>query len=152
MKLPVEIELILKWGMVLTVGIILAVYVVSVIRSVRALRWVKIEGKLTHADMNVESDVDFGQTYTPIAKYKYTVDGLTFISERIGFGIWGTNILWLTERIMGKICVHPFYAFYNPDNPGESVVVRGFTLHHFAGLVILGSAFGIGLYILSNEL
>ena len=152
MILPVEIVLILKWGMTIVLGVILGIYVVSVIRSVRALSWSRTNGELNLIDMNVECDSDFERTYTPIANYKYNVNGLTFVSDRIGYGIWGTNILWLTERVLRKLCVDPFYVFYNPTNPGESVLIRGFSLHHFAGLMILGSAFGIAVYMLSNGL
>jgi hypothetical protein len=151
--MPHEMTLVVLSFVTVVTGVVFVTYVVCVIRSVLALKWTPVEAHVVHLDVREsEGDTEKASIYTPVLTYKYCVNGATYISEKIGFGIWGNNMLWLVERTLAKACIHPFYAFYNPRNPGEAVAVRGITLHHVAGLAVLGSTFGIALQILSLKL
>jgi len=137
--------ILIKWVVVLVFGGLLAYYLVLLGRSFVANWWLKTEGQLVNVDIIVnEGDDERITTYTPIVKYKYTVNGATFHSENLGFGVW-TSPRWLSERTIRNACAHPLSVFYNPINPGQSVLVRGFTLHHLVCLLFVGLMFAFSV-------
>ena len=149
MRIPDDIEIYFMWGFAILLGVILAIYVLALIRSLFALRWKQVPGELINLGMQAsDGDSNSGPTYTPIVEYKYKIKHTTYTSEKIGYGLWGTSSAWLSERTLASVSTHPLPVFYNPVHPGESVLIRGATFHHLVCLILISATFGISWYMI----
>lgn len=146
-------ELIFLLVFTVFIGAVLLFYIFLLARSMTALRWQKTDGEILNLEIQEsDGDINSGPTYTPFIKYKYTVDNMTYISKTLGYGLWGTTFLSLTERTLNNVCTHPLSVYYNPENHGTALLVRGLTLHHTVCLALIGSTFAISYYFLTNGL
>ena len=123
-------------------------YLVLITRSILALSWRETHGDILSLNIQEsDNDINSGPTFTPLIEYKYSVENEHFTSQVLGYGLWGTTFLSLSERTLGKVCNNPLLVYYNPENPGISTLVRGFTLHHAVCLLLVGSTFAISCYL-----
>jgi hypothetical protein len=76
-------------------------------------------------------------SYSPAARYSYTVDGVTYESARWRFGGAGMNRQDLSHAMSTDIKPIDPVAFYDPERPGRSCLVAGLDEATFALPIIL---------------
>ncbi|MEJ2610803.1 MAG: DUF3592 domain-containing protein [Candidatus Thiodiazotropha sp.] len=150
MQLPNEVAIVMLVSFTVFIGVSVIAYGFDIFRSLASLKWAETNGELINFYIEeIDGGEDSGSTYTPVVRYRYTVRGLTYISDKLGFGLCGIGIASISERSLAKVFIEPLPVYYNPSDVGTAILIRGFTLHHFICLLSLISIFGILLYMCS---
>jgi hypothetical protein len=146
--MPKEIEVAALLLLTAIMGVVVLVYIYLIFRSLRILKWLKTKGDLIDFYIE-ESDggIDSGNIYTPYVRYRYTVGKSTYISDKLGFGLWGSSFSSISEHSLAKAFIEPLPVYYDPSDVSTAILIRGFTLHHFLCLLILSGTFGIMFYM-----
>lgn len=122
----------------------------------RSKRWPTTKGKIISAEIRQENEErnDERGYYTAHVKYKYTVDGVEYVSNRIcsrtplPFDMYGESYENASLYRAGKTVL----VYYNPEDPEQSVLKPGIRPKHiiavlmgFVGVVLVGSLLAIRL-------
>ena len=111
--------------------------------------WPAAGGVITNAWIQESQDTDdegyTSTTYTPKWEYQYNVGQQTFTNSRISFGgVSGYGRHKKAQEELNRFPVNSqVRVYFDPDNPGESVLVRG-TKGTMGGIIV-----GIILIVLS---
>ena len=125
----------------------------------QAKRWPTVMGTILRGEVEAFTDLDCDvetpsfrkRRYRPAIRYRYEVDGRSYIGDRITIGVTiSSSLPRLAKRTLDrypagmKVPVH-----YNPEKPGESTLHPGSALHVFpwlaaAALFALAWAIGTG--------
>lgn len=73
-------------------------------------------------------------------KYRYWVEGKTYLSKRNSYKAGGGDVAWIVDRVQKGDSIQ---VFYNPLNPSEVVVEKGYSLLQVVW--ILAGMFGLGM-------
>lgn len=103
--------------------------------------WPSAGGVITNTWIKENTDVDdegySSTTYTPKWEYKFQLGGQEFTSQKISFG--GETGYGRRKRAQEELDKYPANSqvrvFYDPANPGESVLVQG-TKGTMLGIII----------------
>ena len=113
----------------------------------RSLSWPSVEGRLVSSSVktreNNRATIRRGIKYYVSVKYKYDVDGKTYVSSRysIGGGDRASD-LYPTRSQAEKQASKLFppeselTVYYDPKNPGSAILAPGLNLGTFAPLLI----------------
>lgn len=102
--------------------------------------WPSVEGRVINTYLEEYRDAEQEVSYTPRIIYEYRLDGQTYTSQQIAFGIeqsYGSQNRAgdvLDEFPVGS----PVTVYYDPDNPGNAVLDRSTGRNTF--FIILGGA------------
>jgi hypothetical protein len=133
-------------------------------KATESLNWPETKGTVTESAVKKDYDTDAEgfttTTYVPEINYQYEVNNVTFTNQRISFG--GTTSYSSQKKAEQALSQYPLNAtvpvFYNPDNPDDSVLVKG--TKGTMLLIILGAVFVtisicatcIGAYVIVSNL
>jgi len=109
---------------------ILAFFVIY--KNFRYVFWKKTQGEILEKKVERVHQIIKYETYRPIVKYKYTVNGKEFQSDKIFLSPFETDKN-TAEKIINEFKSEKVDVFYNPFNPSESVLKRSVN----AGLVVM---------------
>ena len=103
-----------------------------------SLGWISVEGSVINTYIEEYRDADQEVTYTPRIIYEYTVDGQTYTSQQIAFGIeqsYGSQNR--ADDVLEDFPVgNPVTVYYDPEDPGNAVLDRSAGRNIF--FIILG--------------
>lgn len=87
--------------------------------------WPVTDGEVIERDLGVDSDSD-GTAYRAVVRYRYTVAGRSYESDRIAFGYAGSSGRDAHEAIHAALSRSDRIGVrYNPDDPAESALAYG---------------------------
>ena len=91
----------------------------------KSVTWPAVKGKMTHARA-VPTTVNKQQEYQLSVKYRYTVDGKSYTGERVTVSDNYQKTRSLANEVLKKYPVGgEVSVYYNPANPGSSVLKTG---------------------------
>ncbi|HHH47121.1 MAG TPA: DUF3592 domain-containing protein [Thiotrichales bacterium] len=143
------------------VGLATAVFFVwRIVRAQRSRRWPRVPGELESADLRrviyegeeVGGGSDNASAMVVDFRYRYTVDGRTYLGRRVTFSDNISKPLRTLEKLQrqyrdrGQVTVH-----YNPKNPADSVLIPGAGLFNFTPLITSSLFVAAGLYLLQLD-
>ncbi|MEM1263539.1 MAG: DUF3592 domain-containing protein [Pseudomonadota bacterium] len=107
-------------------------------------RWLPSEAIILDGGYRTNSSSDGGATYKAWAKYRYTIGGVDYTSERVAISDTADNIGDFHRELGGRLSDaaasgDPVTAWVNPDKPAEAVLDRSFRW----GLQLFKLAFGV---------
>ncbi len=94
--------------------------------------WRKTEGEILDKRVERVKEIIKYETYRPVIKYKYQVDGKEYISNRIFITPFESDYN-TAEKIINDFNDKKVIVYYNPLDPSESILKRN--LH--AGMVVM---------------
>lgn len=118
--------LILFFGLFLLVGLVmLGIAGRSWWKSNQVEAWPVVDGEVIERDLSEDSDSD-GTTYRAIVRYRYTVAGRGYESDRIAFGYLGSSGRDSHQAIHDALSRSDRIGVrYNPADPSESALAHG---------------------------
>lgn len=144
----------------LLVGTGTAVFFLLKIKKAMASRaWPSVSGELESSGLRkvvyngVDGDSISDQASALVVdfRYRYTVNGDSFVGSRVTFSDSvnkaTSSLKRLQSRYQGKEAIS---VYYNPENPAESVLLPGATFYNFtplitSGLFVLAATYLFGL-------
>jgi hypothetical protein len=118
--------------------------ILNAVRSYYAARWQSTSGRLKRWDIQHDIDAEDTRIVIRNIEYAYCVAGKDYESSRIGFGFPMSMSVLYIEKILKRLLENApeVRVFFDPANPGRSVLSVGIQLHHFVkvlgfGLVML---------------
>lgn len=112
------------------IGIVLVVLIVhlslQILRNILALQWQRVPGEILYTEIMIERHGSFQKTYSASIEYRYQVNGLEYFATRYAFGYSGSQMLFLTNRLLKKYPPQSVVQVWvNPNLHSESVLVAG---------------------------
>ncbi len=98
----------------------------------RYFLWKKTDGEILEKKIERVQEIIKYETYKPVVKYKYTVNGKEYISDKIFITSFETDKN-TALKIINEFSSEKINVYYNPFNPSESVLKK--SVH--AGLVVM---------------
>jgi hypothetical protein len=94
----------------------------GVVQEAAARNWPTVAGRITSSQVKVEHDSEGGNSYNPIVRYSYRVDGRPYEGERVKFGFKSSTRAAAQHMIKkyyvgGDVNVH-----HDPHKPAEAVL------------------------------
>jgi hypothetical protein len=117
--------MILFFGIFLTIlGTIGFIYgFLDLLLSVSCRNWVKTIGKIRQSGMN-QTKSNSTSSFIPELKYEYSVEGNTFVSDKLYFGLTSNLSSFEANQFLSRIGKNSkVTVFYNRLNPHQSVLV-----------------------------
>ena len=90
----------------------------------RAMNFESTTGTVLSSEVETHSDSD-GTTYKPVIEYKYEVAGQSYQADRIRFSMMSSGGSYANEMVAKYAKGKQIEVFFNPQVPGESVLIRG---------------------------
>ena len=127
-------------------------------KAFASTRWPHVYGELESAELKrvvlrglgPDRTVDHGIGLTTNFRYRYVVAGTPYTSTRVTFSDRVNKPLSslrnLQERYRGTRHV---LVYYNPDNPGESVLLPGASLFNFTPMITSALFIVAGVYVMN---
>ncbi len=113
--------------------------------------WPTTQGVVVAVSIKATTDNDGNDTYTPIVRYRYEVNGKTYESQRLAFGgqTSFSNNFEAEDFLKSYQENAPVTVYYNPANPSEAVLdtstSSGRSLIFLGGFfVFIGLALSVG--------
>lgn len=134
------------WAMTGT-GLMIAL-LLFMCRASRARRWPRATGVLLQGPrLRIEGD---GESYEVFIKYRYTVNGVEYVSDRIRMIEISTGFKHHAHRLLVQVQAlvrdgRHIEVRYNPKNPAQAVLIPGFPPLYGIGIILLGTATIAGL-------
>lgn len=125
--------------------------VLNVSRGVKSNSWPTVEGVIAVSRIAEGTDPDgpsHDRTYNPVISYEYTVLGVSYLSDQLGFG----SVVW-TNKEPAKRVVSEYFTgrrikvYYDPDNPQISTLEPGFNPGIFMELLLSSALLGLGILL-----
>ena len=93
----------------------------------KAKKWPHVKGELLSVDIAKKRNSSSGSgnpfVYGVKAKYKYTVNGKRYVSDRLNFSeLMSSNLKKVNQRAEALIDQDSITVFYDPDAPASSVL------------------------------
>ncbi|MGC9081518.1 MAG: DUF3592 domain-containing protein [Sulfurihydrogenibium sp.] len=98
----------------------------------RFIFWKKTEGQILERNIERVKEIVRYETYKPVIKYKYFVNGKEYVSDRIFITPFETDKN-TANKIVEEFKSDKVTVYYNPFNPAESVLKK--SVH--AGLIVM---------------
>lgn len=145
----VKVFLVIFSFVFLLFGIMLFSVVDSTVNKGReSENWHETTGIITSSKLEIEENTEYDPetdytdtyyTYKPKIEYRYSADGVNYSGNRISFEIVSvTDYEWAQSKVDLYYEGKNVTVYYNPDNPSESVLEKG-----FSGYPLLPTALGI---------
>ncbi len=140
-------------GMVLTaLGAGFSVWGYGIIKTTRAsLHWPTTRAFIVRSQIRSTSDSGkAGYQHSADITYKYAVNGKVYTSNRIIAGNYSSNTSGRARKIIRQYREGSYVkAYYNPERPGEAVLIPGGTnlIYVPFGFGILAVCAGVGALI-----
>lgn len=97
----------------------------SVVMSYAARTWPTVWGRVESCELTSSSDSD-GTTYRAVARYSYTVGGVSYEGSRIAFGYSGSSGDAAHREIVGRLSsAKAVRVRYDPKKPSRAVLSCG---------------------------
>lgn len=121
--------------------------------------WYETTGVITSSKLEIEEETDYDPetdhpytyyTYTPKIEYNYTVNGVNYSGNKISFEIVSaTNYDWAQNKVNLYYKGKNVTVYYNPENPSESVLEKGFPGYPLfpTVLCIIFIIIGLGFFV-----
>lgn len=108
----------------------------TTVQTLSASKWPVANGEIKGVKIDDSADED-GYYYETTINYTYTVNGLTYHSNRTAYGLISWSVFWLSSRVfMESTKNYPLVSVrYNPENPGESTLAVGVHRFHIANFI-----------------
>ena len=135
------------------VGLATAMLFLGRIRKAKASRhWPTVAGELIQADLRrVEVEVtirDHASALVTDFRYRYRVKGQDFEGRRVTFSDLVNKRKGSLERLLDEYRKQKsIRVYYNPENPGESVLKPGTSFYNFTPLITSLAFIACGLFI-----
>lgn len=122
-------------------------------------KWYETTGIITSSKLEIEEETDYDPeddyfhtyyTYTPKIEYNYTVNGVNYSGNRISFEIVSaTDYTWAQNKVNLYYKGKNVTVYYNPENPSESVLEKGFSGYPLfpTVLCIVFIIIGLGFFV-----
>jgi len=123
------------------------VFLSPLIRSIGSDQWPQADCKILKSEVEVHRGAD-GNSYKPIVEYKYVVDRIEYFGDSPTFEDVSARHKW-AKSIVNKYKVGAnSKCYYNPDDPGTSVLDRNFlwSFYALALLPLIFVAIGVALF------
>ena len=92
----------------------------------RTFRWPSLMGEMITSFIE-KNEWDDDDSYTIKVKYTFKVNGISYLSERCRLHDLSYSFRWAAERRRKAFQVGaPVVVYYNPEDPREAVLIRGF--------------------------
>lgn len=101
-------------------------------RYFRYIFWKKTSGFILEKRLERVQEIIKYETYKPVVKYKYTVNGKEYISDKIFITPFESDKNTV-QKILDEFKSDEVLVYYNPFNPSESILKK--SVH--AGLVVM---------------
>jgi hypothetical protein len=120
----------------------------------KAMSWPSVSGEVTGTDISEECSAPGGRScFKPVIRYRYTVKGRSYESERYFFGRQASaSISARAEKHVSRYPVgSEVTVYYNPRDPASACLERGvektgFVMKFGFVLIIIGLIFLIGIF------
>ena len=90
-----------------------------------AFTYASTQGTVTSVNIESDTDIDNGTTYTPVVNYVYTVGGQNHQGSRLSYLVI-SSAHNPAQEVANRFPVgKPVTVYYSPSNPAESVLTRG---------------------------
>ena len=141
-------------GLALSIGgIFLGIKAISAYQNARSSSsWPSIAGAVIRSEVaksSFRSRRGGRISYQPVITYTYTVDGISYKSNRIKFGKTSSSFITSVQKIIDR---YPFGStvtvYYKPSNPNTSVLVPGFFSSFYFGFIVSIGILLAGIYVL----
>ena len=151
----------LLWGggLLLVVGLFNSVLAFrNYMRSEDSEFWPSVEGRLLVCRIDETSAIGRfgpGVQYVPHVEYEYTVDGVTYKSDKINaMNDHSFAQLRDAQRVTEQYLDDGFPVYYSPSDPGTSVLQTGFSVGggFLCALGIMPLMLGFGLLVVGYHL
>jgi len=124
---------------------VLSFYDSDISKGKESVNWYETTGVITSSylatDTDYDSDYGDSTTYTPKIEYKYSVNGINYSGNKVSFEIVsGTDYSWAQSKVDSYYEGKVVSVYYNPNNPSESVLEKGFSEVPFF-LTLMGYVF-----------
>ena len=152
-----NIGMVLMGSCFILVGIATAAFfILRISQAIKSTKWPWVFGDLDSADLKLvvykgrdSSGADEASALVVNFRYRYSVKGVDYKGRRVTYsdGINKTtgSLKKLQERYRGKSQIQ---VYYNPDRPGESVLVPGLNIFNFTPLITSALFVLVGLFII----
>lgn len=130
-----------------TAGVMLTVYLGSAVwRGYNTLDWQQANGIVYRSNMVETTQLGEQTLYQPDITYRYRYGDTTFSGENL----YRTDFPFNAEQSLAKqLNAFPVGSvqliYINPNNPAESVLIRGVQAQLIVGLVFALACFGFGM-------
>ena len=111
--------------------------IVTLFKSVYVVSWPSTIGEIVNGGVEEEFDSDGDVLYQTKIEYRYSINGLTYKSSRVAYGLMAWNVFWLVSGVFSEATKNypSTRVKYNPKNPGESTLISGVRRFHIANLI-----------------
>ena len=116
------------------------------------MKWPKITGQIKSAEMKVDPDRD-PVAYRAEVRYKFLFNDRVYSSNKVFFGQYSSGNLKHAREILRRYPPRKYVeVYYDPMDPGISVLEPGVALSSYM-MVIIGGIFAVaGLFGVSGAL
>ena len=127
--------------------------ILNAMRSHYAARWQSTPGRLKRWDIHTDVDAEDTRIVIRDFEYAYRVAGNDYASSNIGFGFpTRMSVLYVEKTLKRLLGSAPeVLVFFDPANPGRSVLSVGVQLHHLIKILGIGFVMAIVLALLYGE-
>jgi hypothetical protein len=116
---------IFPWGFILMGAIVFIFGVRNFTRARESASWPTVEGRVAHSEMTLGSG-DESSVYHASVLYNYKLSGVSYSSDRIGFGDFDSSDSSHAQAIVNRYPVGTsVQVHYNPQTPNLSVLETG---------------------------
>ncbi len=121
-------------------------------KLIRIYLWRETEGEIIQSEIKKDEKIVSYNYYYPVIKYRYTVNGKEYTSDRIFL----TKLASDYNTVKGIVEKYPLNkkvkVYYNPFNPKEAVLKRNFHTGMFIQMLVFFSMLSVFLYTLIFEI
>lgn len=126
-------------------------FLAPLLESYQAESWPSTKCEIVHSKVKVNRDSE-GDSYKPIVKFQFAVDGINYTSDRQSFQSISGSSKWAH----GIVKQHPLGAtqqcFYDPEHPNNAVLVKDFSTSFYLFSLIPLIFVAIGGFIMGAGL
>ena len=120
---------LILWGILIS-------EVLSLFKSIAAVRWPVSSGEIHKIELLEEKDD--GVIYLPQVEYSFSVNGSIYMSTSFAFGYMASSSKSNAEYVCNKLrSLESAPVSYNPSNPEESVLLTGIHKFHIQQILVL---------------
>lgn len=122
--------------------------VVDLVRGHQSRNWLIVPAEIMTSTVTYRPGGRGGGRFVPVVEYRYSVDGVSYVGQRLQFARLGTIARADAERVAGEF--HPASTVLvrvSPSDPRASVIQPGQHGRSWVYLLLFAvvAAFGIGL-------
>ncbi len=146
----------------LLVGIITsAIFLLKIMKAFASANWPRVKGELLSTALRTvvfkgrEADgtPDYASAAVADFKYEYEVDGVKYSGSKVTFSDNVSKPLSSLRKLQklykGQ---NNIWVYYNPQKPGESVLIPGVNIFNFTPLITSFLFLAAGIYLMNMEL